>query len=313
MRIVFAGSPSFAVPSLESLLATRHEIAGVITQPDRPAGRGRTLKPPPVKQSALQHSLKVFQPEKFNTKTFLGTLEALEPDVIIVVAYGKIFRRRSLALPRLGCVNLHASLLPKYRGVAPINWAIIDGETETGVTTFFMDEGIDTGDIILSRRTAIADDETAGDVLDRLALIGADLLVETCDLLDRAVASRIKQDDQQASYAPKFRKEDGEVMWDRPGKAVYNHMRGVTPWPGAFTFFKGQRVKVVKFGFSESGGGRPGEVIEIDSRRGILVSCGDAGVWLRMLQAEGRKPVGGSDFARGYRVEGGEVFGSKNE
>ena len=285
----------------------------MITQPDRPAGRGRGLKASPVKQLALKHDLKIFQPEKFNTQAFRQVLEDIRLDLIVVVAYGKIFRPKSLAIPRLGCVNLHPSLLPKYRGVAPVNWALINGERETGVTTFFMDEGVDTGDIILSRHTAIGEEETAGQLLARLAVVGADLLAETCDLIARGEAGRAKQDDSLASYAPKFSKEDGKIRWGGPAGVVHNHMRGVTPWPGAFTWFRDQQVKIIQSGLSERGSGGPGEVIEVDSSHGLLVSCGSGALWLRTLQAEGRKPIGGADFARGYRVRVGEVFGGATE
>jgi methionyl-tRNA formyltransferase len=308
MRIIFCGSPSFAVPSLERLVATDHEIACVITQPDRPAGRGLSVKAPPVKQVALQHGLKIYQPEKFNTRSFLDEVEAIEPDLIVVVAYGKIFRRRSLGIPRLGCVNVHASLLPKYRGIAPINWALVNGETETGVTTMFMNEGVDTGDIILMRSTAIGANETAGELLERLAVIGAEALVETCDLVASGKAPRTTQDDSLATSAPRLSKESGRIRWDRPAQAVHNLVRGVTPWPGATTSLDDRKIKVIRSGLGESGGGDPGKVISIDSQGGILVSCSSGAVWLKVLQAEGRKPVSGADFARGYRVKPGDLF-----
>jgi methionyl-tRNA formyltransferase len=315
MRIVFCGSPAFAVPSLERLVLSDHEIACVVTQPDRPAGRGLGLKAPPVKQCALAHGITVYQPEKFSTRSFREVLEGVGPDLIAVVAYGKILRPRMLAVPQLGCVNLHASLLPKYRGIAPVNWAIIQGETETGVTTIFMDPGVDTGDMILSRSTPIGCDETAGELLDRLAGIGADVLVETCDLVAQGRAARTKQDESLASYAPKFSKEDGRIVWDRPAKAVHDHIRGVSPWPGAVTELRGKPVKIIRSGLFagpdgyEGGLREPGRTIDIDSGNGILVSCGSGAVWLKKLQAFGRKPVRGADFARGYRIGIGDLFG----
>ena len=315
MRIVFCGSPAFAVPSLERLLRSGHEIACVVTQPDRPAGRGLGLKAPPVKQCALTHGIDIHQPEKFSTRSFREVLEGTAPDLIAVVAYGKIFRRRMLALPPLGCVNLHASLLPKYRGIAPVNWAVINGEAETGVTTIFMDPGVDTGDMILSRSTPIGEDETAGELLDRLAVIGADALAETCDLVAQDKAVRRKQDESLATYAPRFSKEDGRIVWNRPAKAVHDHIRGVSPWPGAVTELKAKPVKVIRSGLHAAPDGlkggplEPGRIIEIDSQNGILVSCSSGAVWLKKLQALGRRPVTGADFARGYRIGIGDLFG----
>jgi methionyl-tRNA formyltransferase len=309
MRLVFAGSPAFAVPSLEALQRSGHEISGVVTQPDRPAGRGQKLTPPPVKISALAHDLPVYQPEKFNRRSFLDRLEALQPDVIAVVAYGKIFRSRSLSLPRLGCINLHASLLPRYRGVAPVNWAIVRGETTTGVTTMRMDRGVDTGDVILRRPVEIGPDETAGELLERLAEIGAGALVETCDLLARGEARFEKQDDSLATYAPRLSKEDGRVDWTRPAREVHNLVRGMTPWPGAVAALHGDPVKIIATGLGDGHGG-PGRVIAVDSGRGILVSCGRGAIWLVRLQAQGKKAAAGADFARGYRIELGDSFES---
>ena len=311
MRIIFAGSPAFAVPSLERLLETPHDIVGVITQPDRPAGRGLKLRSPPVKDLAVRNGLTVHQPEKFNTRSFLDLVEGLEPDLILVVAYGKIFRRRSLALPRFGCVNLHASLLPKYRGIAPVNHALIAGERETGVTTIFMDEGIDTGDTILSMPTPIGEDETAGEVLDRLAVMGAGLVAETCDLIAGGKAPRRRQDESRASYAPKLAKEDGWIRWGSSAREIHNLIRGVTPWPGALAVYGDGPVKILRSSTGGAGEHPPGTVIGVDSDKGILVSCSEGSLWLGRLQAQGRKAVTGADFARGYRIKVGDRFGSK--
>jgi methionyl-tRNA formyltransferase len=313
MRIVFAGSPAFAVPSLERLLASSHEVIGVITQPDRPAGRGLNLRPPPVKEIALREGLACFQPEKFNTRSFIDLIESMEPDLILVVAYGKIFRPRSLAVPKLGCVNLHASLLPKYRGVAPVNWAVMNGETETGVTTIFMNEGVDTGDMILRKAVPLGKDQTAGEVLEMLAAVGAEVVAETCDLIGGGEAPRLKQDDSIATYAPRLAKEDGWVRWDRPAAAIHNLIRGVTPWPGASVTFGGEPVKVHRSRLGGQSDGPPGTVIGIDPDEGILVSCSSGSLWLTRLQAQGRKALEGADFARGYRIKAGDRFGSRTE
>jgi methionyl-tRNA formyltransferase len=321
VRIIFAGSPAFAVPSLTAILDSGHEVAAVISQPARPAGRGLTLVDPPVKVFAASRGLLVFQPEKLNTAGFRATLEGLAPDLIITAAYGRIFRPRALAIPRLGCVNLHASLLPRYRGVAPVNWAIINGETEAGVTTFFMDEGVDTGDIILARSTPIWPDETAGELLERLAQLGAGTVVETCDLIAAGKAPRLKQDGSIASYAPKMAKQDGRIAWAREARAVHAHVRGVSPWPGAFCLFRDQPLKVLRSGLASEaavssaagdgppGAGPPGTVAGLDSKDGILVSCGSGAVYLKTVQAQGKKPTGGADFARGYRIKAGDILG----
>jgi methionyl-tRNA formyltransferase len=334
MRIIFAGSPVFAVPSLERLLASEHRLVAVVTQPARPQGRGLTLVDPPVKTSAARHGLTIFQPEKFNSPEFLDTIAALDPDLILTAAYGRIFRRRALGLARLGCVNLHASLLPKYRGVAPANWAIMAGETEAGVTTFFMDEGVDTGDMILSARTEIGPNETAGELLERLAALGADLVGRTCELLASGRAPRLRQDQAQASYAPKLAKQDGKIAWAKGAGAVHNQVRGVSPWPGAFSFLRGEPVKIIESRLFEgdprtySAAAGPGaeaearpeavtaepvgaraSVIAVDSAGGILVSCGGGLLWLKTLQAPGKRPTAGADFARGRRLEAGDTFG----
>ena len=320
MRIIFAGSPAFAVPSLAALLDSGHEVVAVITQPARPAGRGLALADPPVKVFAASRGLAVHQPEKFNTAEVLSTIEGLAPDLIVTAAYGKILRRRALAIPRLGCVNLHASLLPRYRGVAPVNWAIVRGETESGVTTFFMDEGVDTGDIILARSTPIGPDETAGELLERLAGLGAGLVVETCDLIAAGKAPRLEQDEGTSSYAPKLAKQDGKIDWTLPARAVHAHVRGVSPWPGASCLFRGQPLKVLRTGLASDAAaagpagpsgpaGSPGTVAGLDSEGGILVSCGSGAIFLKTVQAQGKRPTGGADFARGYRVKAGEILG----
>jgi methionyl-tRNA formyltransferase len=318
MRIVFAGSPAFAVPSLKRLLGSQHQVVSVVTQPARPAGRGLALADPPVKQVALEAGLEIHQPEKFNAPQSLEALAALKPDLIITAAYGRIFRRRALDIPAVGCVNLHASLLPAYRGVAPINWAIINGERETGVTTFLMDEGVDTGDIILARATSIGPDETAGELTERLAVLGADVLVETCDALAAGKAPRVKQDASHGSYAPKLTKDDGRLSFEWEAPLVHNRVRGVSPWPGAFLEFRGQRLKVLASapaagdaapGPSALASPQWGRTIAIDSRSGLLVSCKSGAVWLKSVQAPGKKPTGGADFARGYRIKVGDAFG----
>lgn len=330
MRIAFAGTPAFAVPSLRALVDSSHEVVCVITQPDRPAGRGLSLRPPPVKKVAEERGLKVYQPLKFNRREFLDELEELCLDLIMTVAYGKIFRARSLRLPSRGCVNLHASLLPLYRGVAPINWAVINGETETGVTTFFMKAGVDTGEMILQKKTGIGEDETAGEVHDRLAVMGAEAVVETCDLIEQGAAPRIRQDDSRASYAPKLSKEDAQIAWDRRARDVHNHIRGVNPRPGAYAMFRESPVRILSSrmgpetasgadreaafdasgepGSGRGGGAGAGRVLDIDAGSGILIECSQGSVWLREVQAPGRRAVDGASFSRGARLARGDFF-----
>jgi len=300
MRIAFAGTPPFAVPSLRRLIDSRHEIVCVITQPDRPTGRGLKVTPPAVKKVAAEYGLKVFQPAKFNKPEFLDELDKLDLDLIMVAAYGRIFRERSLRLPRKGCVNLHASLLPKYRGVAPINWAIVRGENETGVTTFFMEKGVDTGQIILQKKTAIGENENAGQVHDRLAALGAEAVLETCDLIEQDAAPCIEQDETRVSYAPRLEREDARVTWDKPASDVHNHIRGFNPRPGAFTELRGDMVKIVD--------SRVGPVLDIEDESGMLISCKQGSLWLRELQAPGRKATDGASFSRGARLVRGEYF-----
>ena len=233
MRIVFMGTPDFAVPSLRELHAAGHDIALVVTQPDRPAGRGRSLRSPPVKGAALAMGLTLEQHETVNTDEFAGRLRNIAPDVLVVAAFGQILREDILDCPSIGAVNVHASLLPAYRGVAPINWVIMEGEKETGVTTMFMARKVDAGEIILTRKTPIGDMETAGELHDRLAALGAELLMETLELIEKGEAPRTAQDPEKVSYARKLKKSDGEVDWSGTAARVLDRIRGTTPWPGA--------------------------------------------------------------------------------
>jgi methionyl-tRNA formyltransferase len=258
-----------------------------------------------VKVTAIDLGLPVDQPDSVNTDPFVGKLRRLTPDLIVVVAFGQIFRRPLLDLPPEGAVNLHASILPKYRGVAPINWAIVNGETETGVTTMFMAEKVDAGEIILVRKTAIGPDETAGELSDRLAGMGADALAETVDLIARGKAPRLPQDQSQASYAPKLSRKDGAIEWGREAGTVFNHIRGMSPWPGAYTWFGGKMLHVLRARRSAESNraGRAGEILTIDEDRGIEVATAEGSVWLLELKPEGRRAMSAAAFARGYRPE----------
>ena len=259
MKIVFMGTPEFAVPSLKALVGAGHEICGVFTQPDKPKNRGMKLQEPPVKEYALSIGLPVFQPAKVRDGEALGILQALNPDLIAVAAYGKILPVDILALPRLGCVNVHSSLLPKYRGAAPINWAILNGEDETGVTIMYMAEGMDTGDILTQAKTPIGLNENAAQLFVRLADIGAGLLVETVAALEAGKVSPVPQDSARASYAPMLSKEQSPLDWTRSARQLHDHVRGLYPWPSALMVLVGIRCKVLQTALAGGGGGgKPG-------------------------------------------------------
>jgi methionyl-tRNA formyltransferase len=318
MRIVFMGTPDFAVPSLRKIDSGGHDVRLVVTQPDRPAGRGRKLTAPPVKLAALDLGIPIEQPETVNTDEFAIRLRSLAPDVLVVVAFGQILKQKLLDIPSRGAVNAHASLLPDYRGVAPINWVIINGESETGVTTMYMARKVDAGEIILSRSTSIGPDETAGELYERLSDLSGDLLVETLALIERGEAPRIPQGEPSVGYARKLRKEDGEIDWARDARTVADHIRGMTPWPGAYTWFRGKTLLVTRArqvsrprpatpgqGVSEASiTGRPGEILSI-SDAGIEVATAGGAVLLTGVKPEGKREMTGAEFVRGYRPESG--------
>jgi methionyl-tRNA formyltransferase len=305
MRIVFMGTPEFAVPSLRSLHACGHELALVVTQPDRGAGRGRKVTPPPVKVAAVELGLPVEQYETVNTDEFVERLRALAPDLLVVVAFGQILSEEILDAPSKGAVNVHASLLPAYRGVAPINWAIVRGETETGVTTMFMAKKVDAGEIILARRTDIGDRETAGELSKRLSGLGAELLLETVELIRKGEAPRVAQSPPTTKYARKLRKKDGEIDWSRSSREVFDHIRGMTPWPGAYTWYRGKSLAITRAEPGEDAAagkrGEAGEILSVDDGRGIEVAAGEGSVWLSELKPEGKRAMEAAAFVRGYR------------
>lgn len=310
MKLVFCGTPPFAVPSLERLVTAGHDVQLVVTQPDRPQGRGMELTAPPVKQSALRLGLPVTQPEKIkNNEEFRARLAAIQPDAIIVVGYGRIIPGWMLYLPRYGNINVHASLLPKYRGAAPIQWAIANGETVTGVTTMKIDEGLDTGDILLKRPMDIGPEDTAVTLAPRLAELGAELLVETLEKLQQGTVTPVPQDDSLATLAPILKKEDGLVDFCRSAQQIHNRLRGFQPWPGAYTHFRGKNLKIVSARVAENADDppqlSPGELCV--SRNKLFAGCG-AGSALELLQVqpEGKKAMSARDFISGYRpAEGG--------
>jgi methionyl-tRNA formyltransferase len=281
----------------------------VVTQPDRPAGRGRRLSSSAVKKAASELGLPIDQPESVNTDEFVARLRAILPDAIVVVAFGQILSEEVLGVPKLGSINLHGSLLPRYRGVAPINWAIVAGETETGVTSMYMAKKVDAGEIILTRRTPIEERETAGELSLRLSVLGADVLAETLELVEKGEAPRLPQDPSLASYARKLKKSDGEIDWTRPSGSVFDHIRGMTPWPGAYTWYGGRVLSVLRAepGAATGRRGDPGEIVALDRERGIEVASGGGSVWLSEIKPEGKRAMSADAFVRGYRPEVGST------
>jgi methionyl-tRNA formyltransferase len=308
LSLIFCGTPRFAVPTLEKLVETGYPVALVVTQPDRPKGRGLELVASPVKQSALQLKLPITQPDRIkNNDEFRAQLTALNPDAIIVVGYGRLIPQWMLDLPRLGNINLHASLLPKYRGAAPIQWAIANGETATGVTTMLIDAGLDTGDILLQQELPIAPDDTAETLAPRLAAIGADLVVETLRGLESRVIQPRPQDNSQASLAPILKKQDGLVDFSRSAGEIFNRIRGFQPWPGAYTKFRGKNLKILRAQLAQETIS-PGE-LRLHSDQLFVGCAGKTSLELLEVQLEGKKRSTAHDFIHGYRPTPGERLG----
>lgn len=309
MRIVFLGSGEFAIPCFESLLASGHQVAALVTQPDRAKGRGRQLAPPPLKPVAEARGVKVLQPPRIKAPAAQAALLDLAPELQVVVAYGQILPRSVIDVPRRGTVNVHASLLPRYRGAAPIQWAIVNGERETGVTTMLIDEGLDTGPTLLSRATPIGPEETAGELESRLARLGAEVLLETIRGLGEGTLTPVPQDHARATLAPLIRKEDGRIDWTRRADELARRVRGFHPWPGTSTTFEARTLKVLRARPVEAGAGDPGTVVAL-GRDGIVVACGE-GTRLRLLelQPEGRRPMAAAAFAAGARLRPGSRLG----
>ena len=306
MRIVFMGTPDFAVPSLKALVEAGHEICGVFTQPDKPKNRGMKLQQPPVKEYAVSAGLTVFQPVKMRDGEALEILRTLNPDLIAVAAYGKILPVDILELPRLGCINVHSSLLPKYRGAAPINWAILNGEDETGVTIMYMAEGMDTGDILAQAQTPIDLDENAAQLFDRQADMGAKLLVDTVAALEAGKVHPIPQDEAQATRAPMLSKELSPLNWVRTARQLHDQVRGLYPWPAATAILDGIRCKVLRTEITgETTGSAPGIVVQAD-KKGLRVACGDGRILdILELQPDGKKPMAAPAFLLGHPIPQG--------
>lgn len=308
MRLIYLGTPAFAVPTLERVVAAGHEVVEVVTQPDRPKGRGKQVAASPVKETALRLGLAVYQPERIRRPDAVEHLRAHGVEAMVIVGYGQIIPQSILDLAPRGIINVHGSLLPKYRGAAPIQWAVANGESVTGVTTMKIDAGLDTGDMLLKAETAIGVDETAVELGTRLAPIGADLLVETLARLDSMVPE--KQDPAKATYAPILKKEDGLIDWRQSAAAIHNRIRGLQPWPGAYTSFRGQTLNVwrssVGVEAAPGAGAIPGQIVSL---KPVLVATGEGLLELREVQMEGRKRISASDFANGQRLSHNEMLG----
>ncbi len=302
MKIAFMGTSNFAVPALDLLIDKAADIVCVVTKPDRPGGRGRKLIAPPVKRLAEKKGIALFQPGNLRSEPFISRFREFMPDTIAVVAFGQLISKEILEMPRFGCVNLHPSLLPKYRGSAPVNWAIINGERVTGVTTILMDEGIDTGDILLQKEVAIEEDDTSESLHDKLARIGAELLVETLRRIEKSTINSVSQDHSQATSVPMLKKEDGLIDWSEGCRHISNQIKGLLPWPGAFTWLRGKRLKIFK-GVPLEGGAQvtsPGTVSETNYK-GIKVSTGDGSLMIKELQLQDHKRMMVADFLRGHK------------
>lgn len=304
------GTPDFAVPSLRALLEGGYEVVGVFCQPDRPKGRGHKLVACPVKELASSAGIPVFQPERIKREEGVAMLKSCAPDLCVTAAFGQLLSQEILDIPPLGTINVHSSLLPKHRGSAPINWSVIKGDPVTGVTTMFTDRGMDTGDILLMRETPIGPRENAGELSDRLAVMGAELLIETIRALEAGTLVRTPQDHDAATYEPKMDKELGRIDWSKTAQEIDWLVRGTTPWPGAFTTLGDQTIKVFELTVLDgAASGAPGEIMAADAKQGLVVSCGDHDVILSQIQMPGAKRMNAKDYLRGHTMETGVCLG----
>lgn len=309
MRVVFMGTPDFSVPTLEKIIEAGHEVVGVVTQPDKAKGRGKNVSCPPVKEKALAHGLTVYQPKKARDPEFIAQMQELAPDVMVVVAFGQILPKDLLDLPKYGCVNVHASLLPKYRGAAPIQWAVIRGEAVSGVTTMQMDVGLDTGDMLLKVEVPLDAAETGGSLHDKLSTLGGDLLIETLKGLEAGSIQPEKQDDSQAGeYARMLDKALGKIDFSMEAEEIERLIRGLNPWPSAYTSYHGKTMKIWRAEVVEVGEGSPGQIVSVD-KKGFTVMTGDQGLHVLELQMEGKKRMDAGAFLRGCQMTAGEILG----
>jgi methionyl-tRNA formyltransferase len=315
VRILFMGTPEFAAVNLQALIDRKLEIIGAVTQPDRPGGRGMAIQPSAVKRIALQHQLAIWQPEKVASAEFIALFRSLRPELVVVVAFGQKIPAPILFEPQYGCINVHGSLLPRYRGAAPIQWAILNGDARAGVTTMYMDEGWDTGDVIYQAATGVPPDENFGSLYRRLAGIGAELLVKTVIDIEAGKAPRIPQNSSEATVAPKLKPEWQEIRWNEPSRRIHNIVRVFAPSPGAETYCGSERLKIYETQISDvepEASGQPGTILRILKKQGILVATADRPLIITRLQPAGKKPMAAIDFANGRRLACGMILG-RNE
>lgn len=309
MRVVFMGTPDFAVGTLEALIKAGHQVEAVVTQPDKPKGRGKMMQFPPVKEVALKYDIPVYQPLKVKEEAFQQVLNEIAPDVIVVVAFGQILPQAILTLPKYGCINVHASLLPKYRGAAPIQWAVIDGEKETGVTTMLMDDGLDTGDILKKVVVALDKKETGGSLFDKLEQCGAQLLIDTLVEVENGTCTRTKQEEELSTYAKMLNKKLGKIDFSKTAEEIERLIRGLNPWPSAYTIYNGKTLKIWDADVVEQEvDGEPGQVVEVNKKE-LLIKTGKGLLSLKELQLEGKKRMEIDAFLRGNQVESGKILG----
>jgi methionyl-tRNA formyltransferase len=311
MKVVFMGTPDFAVPTLRMLIDENYDIQAVVTQPDRPKGRGKKLAPTPVKEVANEYNIPVLQPERVRTPEFIQAMKEIAPDVIIVIAFGQILPKDILDIPQYGCINVHGSLLPKYRGAAPIQWAIINGEKTTGVTTMYMDVGMDTGDMILKKEMMIEEEDTAGSIHDKMAVLGAEALKETLQNIQVGMTEREKQNDDEATYAPMLDKKMGLIDWNKSSNAIIHLIRGLSPWPSAYTFYKGNMLKIwtAKPYTLEESNYNIGEIIDVIDDQGFVVKTQDGSILITEIQAQGGRRMTVEEYLRGHKIEKNTVLG----
>ncbi len=312
MKVIFMGTPDFSVPTLDAIKKDGNEIVLVVTQPDKKKGRKGILTPPPVKEWAVKNNISIFQPVKLREKQNIEELEKYEADVIVVAAFGQILPKEVLDMPKYGCINVHASLLPKYRGASPIQWAILNGDDETGVTTMQMDIGLDDGDILLQKKVPISSEDTGGSLFDKLSKVGADLLIETLHRIEKNDIVRIPQDDEKATHVGLIKKDFGILSFDEENKYILNKIRALNPWPSAFTFYKDKMVKIWKaksVSFNNKGY-EYGDLV-VENKDELLVVTRNGAISILELQEEGKKRIKAADFLRGHKIEKGDKFISK--
>lgn len=307
MKIMFMGTPEFAAVSLRALCEKGYNVVGVVSQPDKPKGRGMNVEPTDVKKVAIEFDIPTFQPDSLKNGELQPFLEETDPDIIIVVAYGKILPEYVLNYPKYGCVNGHASILPEYRGAAPIQRVIIDGKKETGVTAMYMEKGLDTGNIILVDKIAIDDNDTAETLHDKLAVVGAEVLIKTIERFEKGDFSSVKQDDEKATYAAMLTKSEGEINWEKTADEVYNLIRGMDSWPMAYTYYMGKRFVPYECEKVQAGGAA-GEVIEVN-KEGFTVACSEGGIKIKAVKFDGKKKMSVKDYLVGNKIEVGKILG----